>query len=152
MQRDRRHNPYPFTWEIPVAIGCGVLLLAVLGAHAGRTAANLVAGGGLTFPAPEKVLGSLGALLQGDAGAGLSVVPAQVAGQGALWGWMAASEVLVLVLSAWAVAAILRRWGPGRVRGMASRSEARELLGVQRLRRARAVVRPDLYGRQGTGR
>lgn len=36
------------------------------------------------------------------------------------------------------------RWGPGVGAGYASADEARELLGVGRLRRVRSVVRPDL--------
>ena len=40
-----------------------------------------------------------------------------------------------------------RRWGPGRLRGMASRTEAASLLGLPRLRRHRAVIRPDLHGK-----
>jgi hypothetical protein len=37
--------------------------------------------------------------------------------------------------------------GTARLRGMASHGEAERLLGVSRLRKVRAVVRPDLYGK-----
>ena len=43
---------------------------------------------------------------------------------------------------------VLDRWGPARMKGMASRGEAERLLGVTRLRKVRAVVRPDLYGKR----
>ena len=38
-----------------------------------------------------------------------------------------------------------RQWGPGRMRGMATITEAHELLGEDRLWKVRHVVRPDLY-------
>lgn len=50
MQGERRRNPYPLTWEIPLAVLVAAVLLAVLGVHAGRAVANLVAGAGLTLP------------------------------------------------------------------------------------------------------
>jgi hypothetical protein len=56
------------------------------------------------------------------------------------------TEVLLLAVGVWLSKLVLDRWGPGRLRGMASRGEAERLLGVTRLRKVRAVVRPDLYG------
>ena len=47
---------------------------------------------------------------------------------------------------------VVDRWGPGRLRGMASRGEAERLLGVTRLRKVRSVVRPDLYGKNRDAR
>ena len=41
--------------------------------------------------------------------------------------------------------------GAGAAEGMASRGEAERLLGVTRLRKVRAVVRPDLYGKNHDG-
>jgi hypothetical protein len=35
MQRSRRANPYPFTWEVPLALVVAVLLVLVVGAQAG---------------------------------------------------------------------------------------------------------------------
>ena len=46
-------------------------------------------------------------------------------------------------LGAWAY----QRWGPGRMRGMATAAEAEKLLGVTRLRKVGGIVRPDLYGK-----
>ena len=77
MQRERRHNPYPLTWEIPLGIACLVLLLLVLGAHGGRAAANLAAGGGLTFPPATELFPASIGLLRGDAAAGLDNPPAR---------------------------------------------------------------------------
>ena len=102
MQRERRHNPYPLTWEIPVGIACLMLLLLVLGAHGGRAAANLAAGGGLTFPPATELFPASIGLLRGDAAAGLDNPPTAVAAPGSLQAWIVASEVVVLALSAWA--------------------------------------------------
>lgn len=62
-----------------------------------------------------------------------------------LWGWL--TVVGLLMIAAIAVAGVVawRRWGPGRMRGMATILEAHELLGEDRLYRVRHVVRPDLY-------
>jgi hypothetical protein len=61
--------------------------------------------------------------------------------------WAVAVEVMLLAVSVLLLKLVVDRWGPGRLRGMASRGEAERLLGVSRLRKVRSVVRPDLYGR-----
>lgn len=147
MQRARRTNPYPFSWEVPVAVALAVVLLLVVGIHAGRAAANVTAGGGLGFPAREDLFASLAGVLSGDAGAGLSPRPVVVADAARLWLWVAVVELITVALLCWAGKALWGRWGPGRVRGMATRAEAQALLGRARLRRAAPIIRPDLYGR-----
>ena len=147
MQRARRTNPYPFTWEIPVAAVVATILLLVLGMHAGRACANLVAGGGLTVPSRETLFTSVPPVLGGDAGAGLSGATAHLAGPTALRVWVVVVEALVLALLVWVATVGLGRWGPGRIHGMATREEAERLLGRSRLRRVAAIVRPDLYGK-----
>lgn len=65
------------------------------------------------------------------------------------------TELVGLVLLGWALKVGLDRWGPRRVRSMATRAQAEQMLGRTRLRKASAVVRPDLYGKdrnRGTGR
>jgi hypothetical protein len=146
MQRSRRTNPYPFTWELPLAAAVAVVLLLILGVHAGRAGANLVAGAGLTLPSREALFTSLVGVLHGDAAAGVTGVAGHVAGPVAVRVWVAATEALTLVLIVWAGKVALVRWGPGRIHGMATRGEAQKLLGRVRLRRVSAVVRPDLYG------
>lgn len=147
MQHERVRNPHPWTFEVPLACALAVLLVLVLGAHAGRAAANLFAGGGLSWPHPTDLFTSLPGLLRGDATAGLSEVPVHVAGPRALRTWVIISEVLALVLITITTVLAMRRWGPGRLRGMASKGEATRLLGPSRLRRHRAVIRPDLFGK-----
>ena len=148
MQRSRRNDPYPFTWEIPAAIIAGVLLVLVLGIHLGRAAANLLAGAGWGWPAREELFRSLPGILGGDGGAGLPRAPHGGAGQGALWTSIGACELLLLILLGWAFKLGLDRWSPHRVQGMATRAQAEQMLGLPRLRKASAVVRPDLYGKQ----
>lgn len=148
MQRARRTNPYPFTWEIPVATVVAVALLLILGIHAGRAGANLVAGAGLTLPSRETLFTSVPGILGGDAGAGLSSPPSQLAGPLAVRVWVSLVEALLLTLTLWGIKAGMDRWGPGRIQGMATREEAERLLGRSRLRKSAAVVRPDLYGKR----
>ena len=148
MQRSRRNDPYPFTWEIPAAIIAGVLLVLVLGVHIGRAAANLLAGAGWGWPAREELFRSLPGILGGDGAAGLPRAPHGGAGQSALWTSISACELLLLILLGWAFKVGLDRWGPHRVQGMATRAQAEQMLGLPRLRKASAVVRPDLYGKQ----
>lgn len=148
MQRSRRHDPYPFTWEIPAAIIVSSLLILVLGIHIGRAVANLLAGAGWGWPDRKELFSSLPGILGGDSGAGLPRSLRGGAGQTALWTSIGAFELLLLILLGWAFKIGLDRWGPHRVQGMATRAQAEQMLGRTRLRKASAVVRPDLYGKQ----
>ena len=155
MQRSRRTDPYPFTWEVPVAVAVTFVLVLVLGVHFGRAIANLLMGAGWTWPAQNELFRSLPAVLSGDSDAGLpagapgalGVVPGELASRTATYLWIAVSETTVTVLGAWGLVEGLRRWGPWRLHGMATRAEAEKLLGVSRLRKVRTVVRPDLHGK-----
>ncbi|NHA70157.1 hypothetical protein [Phycicoccus flavus] len=150
MQRSRRTNPYPYTWEVPASALLALLLLLLLGLQAGRSVANLVTGNGWVFVARDDLFTSLGGVLGGDAAAGLQEVT-HPAPAGLMWTCVAVLEVLVLVGSVWAAAWALGRWGPGRLRGVASVAEAERLLGRARLRRHAKVIRPDLYGPRAKG-
>ena len=85
MQRSRRNDPYPFTWEIPAAIIASVLLVLVLGVHIGRAGANLLAGAGWGWPDQKELFRSLQGILGGDSGAGLPRSLRGGAGKSALW-------------------------------------------------------------------
>jgi len=148
MQRSRRHDPYPFTWEIPAAITASALLTLVLGIHIGRAAPNLLAGAGWSWPDRQELFASLPGILSGDGAAGLPHAFRGGAGQSALWTSIGACELVLLILLGWAFKIGLDRWGPQRVQGMATRAQAEQMLGRTRLRKASAVVRPDLYGKQ----
>jgi hypothetical protein len=145
LQTDRRRNPYPLTWEIPVGAATMLILLAALGVQFGRSIAHWTAGGGWTWPHGRALFTSLGAVLGGQATAGLNPLPVPAASPAAVIGWIVTVE-LILTISALTVTVLaLRRWGPGRMRGMATPEQARSTLGAGRLRRVRSVLRPDLY-------
>ena len=148
MQQSRRSNPYPFTWEFPLMLAVTVLLLLVLGVQAGRAGANLAAGGGLSFPPTDALVTSVPGILAGDAGAGLPKAKAGLASPAAVRTLVAASELIILILLGWAGRVVWLRCGPHRIHGMASKAEAQQLLGRRRLHRVRAMVRPDLYGKE----
>lgn len=165
MQRDRRRDPYPWTWEIPAAGALAGFLLVVVSVHLARGVANLIAGAGWTWPATDSgrlssgplgsPLGSsfwtsLPGVLSGDAAAGLAAHQAasDLAGATLLWVCLVAIESIALAAGVGAAVYGYRRWGPGRMMGMATAAEAEALLGVTRLRKAAAIVRPDLYGPQ----
>lgn len=145
MQVERRQNPYPLTWEIPAGILATAALLFVLGVHLGRALANWSADAGWHWPAPTALFASLPAVLGGDADAGLDHALPAAASTGEVLGWVVAAEILVVIGLAAAAAYCLRRWGPGRLKGMATAAEAEAALGLSRLRRVRRVIRPDLY-------
>lgn len=143
-QVDRRRDPYPYTWEVPLGVLTSWLLLAGLAAHLGRAIANWTAGAGWTWPAGKALFSSLPDLLAGNSGAGLTLAhPGAV--PGAVYGWITAVEVLVLAAMTAATWWGLRRWGPGRMKGMATAGEAEQVLGISRLRIVAGIIRPDLH-------
>ena len=146
-QQSRRHDPYPWTWGIPLGIVLVILVVLVCGVHLGRGIANVWAGAGWVIPRRVELFRSLPAVLRGDAAAGLDGLNGAMSSPSAVWIWVVATELMLLALSVLVLKLVLDRWGPGRLRGMASRGEADRLLGVTRLRKVRAVVRPDLYGK-----
>jgi hypothetical protein len=56
-------------------------------------------------------------------------------------------EALWLVVSLLGLRVWWQRWGPGMRAGLATRSEVQKVLGRSRMRRHRAVIRPDLYAK-----
>lgn len=147
MQRSRRQDPYPVTWEVPAGITVAAVLVAVLGLQVGRALANLLAGGWWGFPDREHLFTGLPALLAGDGGAGLSSVEGVLASPRMLWISIIAVELALLLLIGFGLKLALERWGPRRTQGLATASEAAKLLGRSRLRRHAAIIRPDLYGK-----
>ena len=147
MQHARRTNPYPWTWEIPTAIIAAILLVMALSIHLARAIANLVTGGDWQLTPRSELFSSLPKLVSGDARAGLPETSIAHASSGQLWFWIAATEVVALVVVAIVLRWGLTQWGPGRIQGMASPAEADQLLGVGRLRRNATMIRPDLYAK-----
>lgn len=145
MQQSRRSNPYPYTWEIPLAAVLGVVLLLFLGVHLGRAVANVWAGAGMTVPPSQNLVTSWPAVLNGDAGAGLAPRPESVATSGALRFWIVVVEALFLAGLLWLGWTAWVQWGPGAIRGVATREEVEKVVGRRRLQKQAHVIRPDLY-------
>ena len=146
-QRSRRQDPYPWTWEMPLAVILAVLVLISFGVHLGRAVANVQAGGAWRFPSRVSLFSSLPAVLRGDAGAGLVDLHGPGASPSSLLMCIGTTELILLAPTVLLIKLGLDRWEPGRMKGLASRGEAERLLGVTRLRRSRKIVRPDLYGK-----
>ena len=144
MQRERVQDQYPWTWEIPLAVMCAVLVTAVVSCQLGRSVANWAAGAGWLWPAPDKLITSVPGVLAGDATAGLPGIH-HAATAFAVRGWLALIGLLAVLALATAACWACRTLGPARMRGMATVAEAHELLGRDRLWKVRHVVRPDLY-------
>ena len=144
MQRERVQDQYPWTWEIPLAVVCAIVVLGVVVCQVGRSFANWFAGAGWRWPHAGHLVTSLPGLLAGDAAAGLSGVH-PVASPGVLWAWLGVTGLLTTTLLTVAGVWAWHRWGRARMRGMATVAEAHELLGEERLWKVRHVVRPDLY-------
>lgn len=145
LQQERRRDPYPHTWEIPAGTAIMTLLLLVIGAQLGRSLANWFAGADWLWPRGRTLLSSIPAILGGHPTAGLTPAPSPAASPAVVIGWIAAVELILLATVITGMLLALRRWGPGRMRGMASPADAETVLGVSRLRRVRHVIRPDLY-------
>jgi len=154
-QRDRRREPYPWTWEPATAVGTTITAVLVVATQVGRAAANLAAGAGVALPPTAAGwLTSTPEILAGNAAAGLPPAAAAdltaPAGPGLL-GWCIGVTGLLLVSAMVTVCtAGWRRWGPGGMRGAANPGEVRATLGLPRLRRSGRLIRPDLH-EAGTG-
>ena len=145
MQRERVEDQYPWTWEIPLAVVCAIVVLGVVVCQLGRSLANWFAGAGWRWPTPDKLVTSLPGLLAGDAAAGLSGVH-HVASAAVLWGWLERRRACSRPRCS-PSRACGRGVGGGR-RGCAAwrRSpKPTNSSGEDRLWKVRHVVRPDLY-------
>lgn len=145
LQVDRRRDPYPFTWELPVGALTAVLLLFALGVQAGRAAAYWQAGASWRWPRGRAIVTSIPSILAGNTAAGLDPVPALPVDGVTGTAWIVGIETVLLVALFAAAVLVLRRWGPGRMRGMATAAEAEATLGLSRLHKQRSIIRPDLY-------
>jgi hypothetical protein len=150
-QRSRRQDPYPWTWEMPLAVILAVVVLISFGVHLGRAVANVLAGSDWRFPSRVHLFTSLPAVLRGDAGAGLVDLHGPGASPSSVLVCVAATELILLATAVLLIKLGLDRWGPGPMKGVATPGEADKLLGVLRLRRSRKIVRPDLYGKRRHG-
>jgi hypothetical protein len=147
----RRRDPQPMGqgWEMAVAVIGGALLGLGLAALCGLGAASALFGRGWVWPHGTDTIGHVvGGLLTGHPGQGLDPRQARlVAGPGGVYLCVAVCELAVIAASIFGGVLVSRYWRPGDARGgMATRSEAQQVLGMTRLRGAREIIRPDLYG------
>lgn len=147
LQQQRRTNPYPFTWEVPAVVAVGVGYALVMAVHLGRGAAHFAACGRWPLTPSGQLFTALPGILAGDAAAGLADPGCSPAASG-LAGWVAAAVLLTALALVVVGKLAFDRWGPGRLKGLASRSAAEAILGRGRLRSVRHVIRPDLYPRK----
>lgn len=136
----QRTDVLPLTWEIPVTIGLGWLVLAVLALPGGQGLAYAVTGRDLVWPSGE-LAASLAGLLSGQPGVGVSGGPPDDA---VVYAVIGVAEVVVAAVAAWVSVWWWRTTGPGAQYGLASRHEIRAVLGEGPLLRRRGTIRPDL--------
>jgi len=147
----RRRDPQPMGqgWEVAVAVIGGALLGLGLGALCGLGAASALFGRGWVWPhGTDTITHVIGGLVSGHPGCGLDPRQARlVAGPTAVYLCVAVCELAVIVASVAGGVIVARYRRPGDARGgMATRGEAEQALGIRRLRGARDIIRPDLYG------
>ena len=135
MQHERRTNPLPFMWELPVAALVAVVMVLVAGVQLGRSAAGWASGHGWHLPGPDRWIPTL---LGGDTTSATPAAPDTVLA------WTIGIEAALIVGMIGLAWVATRRWGPRRLRGMASPGEVEQILGRTRLRKVAGVIRPDL--------
>jgi hypothetical protein len=134
--------------EVVLVVLAGVLLFLALAALIGLASASALFGGGWVWPSDNDTIGQvLAGLLTGEPGRGLPMqLQARVPGSVAVYSSVASAELLMIAAAGTAAALFWRYHRPGDARGgMATRSEAQQVLGRSRLRQARTIIRPDLY-------
>jgi hypothetical protein len=145
----QRRDPQPLArgGDVAILVLTAVAVGSALAALVGLAAACSLFGDGWVWPDSGARIDTLGGLLAGEPGRGLPVaLRRRVPGRGAVYGCVAAAELL-LVAAATAGGALFARYHrPGDARrGMATRQQARQALGAGRLAAAKTITRPDLY-------
>jgi hypothetical protein len=134
-----------------LAFVLAVLVLMSFGVYLGRAVANVLAGCDWRFPSRVNLFSRLPDVLRGDATAGLVDLHGPGASPSSLLICIGATELILFAVTVLLIKLGLDRWGPQRMKGVATPGEAEKLFGVTRLRRSRRIVRPDLYGKHRQG-
>jgi hypothetical protein len=147
----RRRDPQPVgrPGELALLGLVGGLVLIMGAALVGLGAASVLFGGGWVWPPAGSSLNhTVGGMLTGHPGRGLPPhLAARVPSPGVVYAVVAVAELLLLAMGILVPRRLASYLRPGDARaGMASRAEAAAALGVGQLRRARVIIRPDLYG------
>lgn len=152
---------YPARWrQDPQSVGRGgeiaIVVLAValfvlaLAALVGVGAAAALFGSGWVWPHGTRAAAQeLRGLMAGDPAAGGSPTLARrIPGRATVIACVAVAELVAVVTMGAAGVLVARYRQPGDARGgMATRSQAGQVLGASRVRAAAAVIRPDLHAR-----
>lgn len=149
----RRPDPVGYSrgWEVPVLCVVGAVFAIGFAALVGVGIASAWFGGGWVWPHGTSEIGSVvGALFKGEPAGGFDEADARlVAGRGAVYGCVVVCELIAVAIGVWAGVLIARYRRPGDQRsGMATRREAEQVLGRGQLHSVRAIIRPDLYGKE----
>lgn len=155
MPQQRLRDPQPLArgGEVAFVIVAGALLLLGLAALTGLGAAAAVFGAGWVWPDGVDQIGQvLRGVLSGHPGWGLpESLQEGVPGRAAVYSCIAVSELVMLSVVGTTGVLFWRSHRPGDARrGMATRAEAQQVLGRSRLRRARHLLRPDLFRPTGS--
>ena len=156
MERSRRerfrNQPIPLTWEVPLLVCVVGLFLALITPLVVQGMTCVLLGGSFAWPVGELPAALLG-LARGGFGAGLpATVATELPPDSVMWAATLIGEIVVLG-SLWILVFWVRELlGIGGNRGLASSAQAAGALGVKRLRKRAAVIRPDLYARHGKAR
>ena len=118
--QQRRRDPYPWTFEIPLGLCAAIGLVTCLAAQVGRSAAVAWSGQGWRWPVPQTFVTSLAGIMRGDASAGLP--GAMDVNPVTLWLAICLAEVATLAGCAWLGRLGWRRWEPQALRGVATAS------------------------------
>jgi hypothetical protein len=127
----------------------GGLVLIAGAALIALGAASFLFGRGWVWPTGGRTLNhTLGGMLTGHPGLGLPPhLVTRVPSPFVVYAVVAVAELLLIVAGILVARRLANYLRPGDARaGMASRAEAAAAIGVGQLRRARAIIRPDLYG------
>lgn len=146
-----RRDPQPLHqgWELAGVLAAGLLICLSLAALTGLGVASSLWGGGWVWPhGTQTMAGVLSGILHGHPGDGLPPdLRGRVASIAPVYVCVVGCELLLLAAGAAAAVLVTRYRRPGDARrGMATRREAADALGIRRLRAAGPLIRPDLYG------
>lgn len=140
MRSDQHADGWAWTWEPAAALISGFVAVVLFAVQLGRSIALFLVGEGWWWPPAPELATSAWGIVTGDVYAGLPATGAT----GPTLTWIIATILSVAGLVAAAVVGYRLR-AAARHKGMATRQEAEQLLGLSRLRANKKVIRPDLH-------
>lgn len=145
-RRDRFTTRVPLTWEIPVAVLVGLGFFVLVTPLVVQGVVAWATSGEFAWP-DRQLLDAYGGLLHGHFGVGLGRATAdRLPSDAVMWVLAVLGEAVVLY-----AAVVVGLWlrdmaGHSPRHGLATATQAAQALGLPRLRKTAAVIRPDLYG------